>query len=212
MGKIVEYGGEGVKNLTVPERATITNMGAELGATTSIFPSDEVTHAFLKAQGREEDYMPLAADADAVYDEVIEIDLSALEPLAACPHSPDNVKPVRSLAMTKVDQVCIGSCTNSSYADLMTRGRDPEGQNGISRSEPCHRAGLPSQVLAMLSAERRADRPAGRGRAHSGMRLRPLHRHGPKPQLRRAFPCARSTATSRAAAARADAERLPGKP
>ena len=91
VGKIVEYGGEGVKNLTVPQRATITNMGAELGATTSIFPSDEVTHAFLKAQGREEDYMPLAADADAVYDEVIEIDLSALEPLAACPHSPDEV-------------------------------------------------------------------------------------------------------------------------
>ncbi len=94
-------------------------MGAELGATTSIFPSDEVTRAFLKAQGREEDYIPLCADADAVYDEVIDIDLSALAPLAACPHSPDNVRTVRSLSMTKVDQVCIGSCTNSSYTDLM---------------------------------------------------------------------------------------------
>ncbi len=119
VGKIVEYGGEGVQTLTVPQRATITNMGAELGATTSIFPSDEVTHAFLKAQGREEDYLPLCADEDAVYDEVIDIDLSALVPLAACPHSPDNVHTVRSLSMTKVDQVCIGSCTNSSYTDLM---------------------------------------------------------------------------------------------
>lgn len=119
VGKIIEYGGEGVKSLTVPERATITNMGAELGATTSIFPSDEVTLAFLKAQGREADYIPLAADEDAVYDEVIEIDLSKLEPLAACPHSPDNVKSVTEIGPIKIDQVCIGSCTNSSYLDLM---------------------------------------------------------------------------------------------
>jgi aconitate hydratase len=119
VGKIVEYGGEGVKTLTVPERATITNMGAELGATTSIFPSDEITRTFLKAQGREEDYTELSADADAVYDEVIEINLSELEPLAACPHSPDNVKPIKELEGKKIDQVCIGSCTNSSYLDMM---------------------------------------------------------------------------------------------
>lgn len=119
VGKIVEYGGEGVATLTVPERATITNMGAELGATTSVFPSDETTRKFLKAQGREEDYTELKADDDAVYDEVIEINLSELEPLAACPHSPDNVKPIKELEGKKIDQVCIGSCTNSSYLDLM---------------------------------------------------------------------------------------------
>lgn len=119
VGKIVEYGGEGVRSLTVPERATITNMGAELGATTSIFPSDEVTRAFLKAQGREEDWMELAPDKDAVYDEVIEIDLSSLKPMAACPHSPDNIKTIEEIGPQKVDQVCIGSCTNSSYLDLM---------------------------------------------------------------------------------------------
>ncbi len=119
VGKIVEYGGQGVKSLSVPERATITNMGAELGATTSIFPSDEITREFLIKQGREEDYVELSPDADAVYDEVIDIDLSSLRPLAACPHSPDNVKPVSELAGKKIDQVCIGSCTNSSYLDLM---------------------------------------------------------------------------------------------
>ena len=120
VGKIVEYGGEGVKTLSVPERATITNMGAELGATTSIFPSDELTRQFLKAQGREEDWVELTPDEDAVYDEVIDIDLSTLKPMAACPHSPDNIKTIESLAGQKVDQVCIGSCTNSSYRDLMT--------------------------------------------------------------------------------------------
>lgn len=119
VGKIIEYGGEGVKTLTVPERATITNMGAELGATTSIFPSDEITREFLKAQGREEDYTELSSDPDAVYDEVIDIDLSALKSMAACPHSPDNVKTIEELAGGKIDQVCIGSCTNSSYLDLM---------------------------------------------------------------------------------------------
>ena len=119
VGKIIEYGGEGVKTLTVPERATITNMGAELGATTSIFPSDEITREFLKAQGREEDYTELSSDPDAVYDEVIDIDLSALKPMAACPHRPDNVKTIEELAGGKIDQVCIGSCTNSSYLDLM---------------------------------------------------------------------------------------------
>lgn len=119
VGKIIEYGGEGIRTLTVPERATITNMGTELGATTSIFPSDDITRAFLKAQGREADWTPLSSDEDAVYDEIIEIDLSKLEPLAACPHSPDAVKPVSALSEIKVDQVCIGSCTNSSYLDLM---------------------------------------------------------------------------------------------
>ncbi len=119
VGKIVEYGGEGVKTLTVPERATITNMGAELGATTSIFPSDEITKSFMAAQGREEDWSELSPDADAVYDEVIDIDLSKLVPMAACPHSPDNVKTIEEIGPQKIDQVCIGSCTNSSYLDLM---------------------------------------------------------------------------------------------
>lgn len=119
VGKIVEYGGEGVKTLSVPERATITNMGAELGATTSVFPSDEITRAFLKAQGREEDWIELKADDDAHYDEVIEIDLNTLEPLAAMPHSPDNVKKVTEIGSIQVNQVCIGSCTNSSLSDMM---------------------------------------------------------------------------------------------
>jgi aconitate hydratase len=119
VGKVIEYFGEGVKMLSVPERATITNMGAELGATTSIFPSDDVTRAFLAAQGREDAFTPLAADADAVYDETITIDLSAVEPAAAMPHSPDNVKTICEIGPIKVDQVCIGSCTNSSYLDLM---------------------------------------------------------------------------------------------
>ncbi len=119
VGKIIEYTGEGVKTLSVPERATITNMGAELGATTSIFPSDETTREFLKAQAREEDYTPLCADSDAVYDEVVEINLSELVPLAACPHSPDNVKSVAEIGEMKIDQVCIGSCTNSSLLDML---------------------------------------------------------------------------------------------
>ena len=119
VGKVIEYCGEGVKTLSVPERATITNMGAELGATTSIFPSDEVTKAFLKAQKREEVWVPLAADPDAVYDEELKINLSELVPLAACPHSPDNVKSVDEIGNMKIDQVCIGSCTNSSLLDMM---------------------------------------------------------------------------------------------
>jgi len=118
VGRIVEYYGPGVATLTVPQRATITNMGAELGATSSVFPSDEATRAFLAAQGRADAYRPLAADADAVYDETIEIDLSALEPLAAAPHSPDAIRPVHELGDVAVQQVCVGSCTNSSYHDL----------------------------------------------------------------------------------------------
>ncbi|WP_457790069.1 aconitate hydratase [Anaeromassilibacillus sp. SJQ-5] len=119
VGKIIEYGGEGVKTLSVPERATITNMGAELGASTSVFPSDDVTRAFMKAQGREQDWVELSADADAVYDEVVDIDLSSLRPLAACPHSPDNVKAVEDLGPLPVNQCCIGSCTNSSLMDML---------------------------------------------------------------------------------------------
>ena len=128
VGKIIEYAGEGVKSLTVPERATITNMGAELGATTSIFPSDEVTREFLKAQGREEDWAALSSDEDAVYDEEYAIDLSSLRPAAAMPHSPDNVKAVEDIGKIKIDQVCIGSCTNSSYLDLMRVARILKGK------------------------------------------------------------------------------------
>ena len=150
VGKVMEYTGEGVKTLTVPERATITNMGAELGATTSIFPCDEMTREFLKAQGREKDYRPLAADGDAVYDEEIIVDLSALRPLAACPHSPDAVKPVSEIGKIKVHQVCIGSCTNSSYSDMMKvaailKGRKVHPETSLTIS-PGSR-----QVLAMLS-------------------------------------------------------------
>ena len=119
VGKIIEYSGEGVKTLSVPERATITNMGAELGATTSVFPSDEITKSFLKAQGREEDWSELKPDPDAKYDEIIDIDLSALEPMAAMPHMPDNVKKVSEIGNIEISQVCIGSCTNSSLLDLL---------------------------------------------------------------------------------------------
>ena len=119
VGAIIEWGGPGIAALSVPERATITNMGTELGATTSIFPSDDVTRAFLAAEGREADFIPLASDPDAQYDRVIDIDLNTLQPMIACPHSPDNVVPVETLAGTKVDQVCIGSCTNSSLFDML---------------------------------------------------------------------------------------------
>jgi aconitate hydratase len=119
VGCVFEYGGDGVKTLSVPDRATITNMGAECGVTTSIFPSDEITKQFLKAQGREKDWIELRADADAKYDRIVEINLSDLEPLAATPHSPGNIKKVREIEGLDVDQVCLGSCTNSSYTDLM---------------------------------------------------------------------------------------------
>ena len=119
VGKVIEYTGEGVKTLSVPERATITNMGAELGATTSIFPSDEITREFLKAQKREDVWVPMCADEDAVYDEEITINLSDLKPAAACPHSPDNIKSIEEIGPMKIDQVCIGSCTNSSLLDML---------------------------------------------------------------------------------------------
>lgn len=149
-GKIVEYGGEGIKTLTVPERATITNMGAELGATSSIFPSDELTRTFLKAQNREEDFVELASDPDAVYDQFIEIDLETLTPLVACPHSPDNVKTVEETGRINVSQVCIGSCTNSSYLDLMKVAHILKGKTvhpGVSLAI----APGSKQVLSMLA-------------------------------------------------------------
>ena len=150
VGAIVEWGGPGIETLSVPERGTITNMGTELGATTSIFPSDEITHQFLIAQGRGEDYVPLASDPDAEYDRIIDIDLSALKPLIACPHSPDNVVEVSSLKDVKVDQVCIGSCTNSSLMDLlkvaaMLKGKTIDSSVSLSVS-PGSR-----QVLTMLA-------------------------------------------------------------
>ena len=150
VGSIIEWGGPGVATLSVPERATITNMGTEVGATTSIFPSDEITRAFLAAQGREGDYVPLSSDADAVYDTVIDIDLSALEPLIACPHSPDNVVTVSSIAGTKVDQVCIGSCTNSSLMDLLKVAALLKGRT-IAPSVSVSVSPGSKQVLTMLS-------------------------------------------------------------
>ena len=150
VGAIIEWGGEGVSTLSVPERATITNMGAELGATTSIFPSDEVTRAFLEAQGRGADYLPLSSDPDAQYDKIIDIDLSALEPLIACPHSPDNVVPVREIAGTKVDQVCIGSCTNSSLLDMLKVAAILKGKQ-ISPEVSLSISPGSKQVLRMLS-------------------------------------------------------------
>jgi len=150
VGYIVEWGGEGVKTLSVPERATITNMGTELGATTSIFPSDETTREFLKAEGREEDYIPLCSDPDAEYDKVIDIDLSTLEPLIACPHMPDNVVKVSEIAGTKVDQVCIGSCTNSSLMDMLKVAKMLKGKT-IDPSVSLSISPGSKQVLAMLA-------------------------------------------------------------
>lgn len=150
VGKIIEYGGDGVKTLSVPERATITNMGAELGATTSIFPSDEITLSFLKAQGRENDWTEILPDADAVYDEVIDIDLCLLEPLAACPHMPDNVKSTEEIGKIKVDQVAIGSCTNSSYVDMMKVASILKGKTICPTVSLCIAPGS-KQVLNMLA-------------------------------------------------------------
>ena len=150
VGAIIEWGGEGVATLSVPERATITNMGTELGATTSIFPSDEVTRAFLKAEGREEDYVALCSDEDAVYDRVIDINLSELKPLIACPHMPDNVVTVESLKGTKVDQVCIGSCTNSSLLDMLKVAALLKGRT-ISPDVSLSISPGSKQVLSMLS-------------------------------------------------------------
>lgn len=152
VGYILEWGGNGIRNLTVPERATITNMGAELGATSSLFPSDEQTYAFLKAQGREQDFSPYSAETNAVYDEVLDIDLSELEPLIACPHSPDNVKTVKEMSGKPVTQVCIGSCTNSSLADLKKVARILKGKH-ISPDVELSVSPGSKQVLSMLSAD-----------------------------------------------------------
>lgn len=150
VGAIIEWGGEGIKYLSVPERATITNMGTELGATTSIFPSDEVTKKFLEAEGRGEDYVELSSDADAVYDKVIDIDLDELKPLIACPHSPDNIVTVESLKGTKVDQVCIGSCTNSSLFDMLKVAALLKGKT-ISPNVSLSISPGSKQVLSMLA-------------------------------------------------------------
>ena len=152
VGAVIEWGGPGIATLSVPERATITNMGTELGATTSIFPADEVTKTFLAAQGREKDYTPIDADPDAKYDRIIEIDLSALKPLIACPHSPDNVVPVESLKGTRVDQICIGSCTNSSLLDLRKVAAILKGKT-IAPNVSLSISPGSRQVLTMLSQE-----------------------------------------------------------
>ena len=189
VGKIVEYAGEGVKSLTVPERATITNMGAELGATTSIFPSDEITRSFLKAQGREEDWVELSSDPDAVYDEEISIDLSELVPLAACPHSPDNVKTVDEIGAIKVDQVCIGSCTNSSYLDLMRVASILKGKT-VHPDVSLAIAPGSKQVYNMLAQNGALADLIAAGAAPASAWA--------SPRTPRAAPCAPSTATSRA--------------
>ena len=150
VGKVIEYAGEGIKSLTVPERATITNMGAELGATTSIFPSDEVTLEFLKAQGREQDWIELLPDADAEYDEHIVIDLATVEPMAAKPHSPDNVEKISTIGKIKVDQVAIGSCTNSSYMDMMKAAAILKGKT-VNPNVSLVIAPGSKQVLTMLA-------------------------------------------------------------
>lgn len=152
VNRIFEYGGEGIKALSVPERATITNMGAELGATTSIFPSDEVTREFMKSQGREDQWIPLAADADAVYDEIVTINLDELEPLIAQPHSPDNVVAVKAIAGKKLDQIAIGSCTNSSYDDLIKVAKILDGKK-VHPDVSLVIAPGSRQVLGMLADE-----------------------------------------------------------
>lgn len=152
VGKIIEYCGDGVKTLSIPERATITNMGAELGATTSIFPSDEVTYEFMRKQHRETDYIELKADEDATYDEEYTIDLSSLEPLMALPHMPDHVVTVRSMIGTPIQQVCIGSCTNSSYLDIATVSNILKGHiihPNVSATLSCGS----KQVLCMLGEQ-----------------------------------------------------------
>lgn len=152
-------------------------MGAELGATTSIFPSDEITKAFLKAQGRKEDWCELQPDSDAVYDEVIDIDLSSLKPMAACPHSPDNIKTIEEIGPQKVDQVCIGSCTNSSYLDLMRVAAILKGK-AVHEDVSLSIAPGSKQVYNMLALKRRTRRFDCRRRKDSGMCVRPVHRHG----------------------------------
>ena len=213
VGKIIEYGGEGVKTLSVPERATITNMGAELGATTSVFPSDEVTRSFLKAQGREQDWIELLPDADAQYDEVIEIDLSSLAPMAAMPHSPDNVKSVTEIGPIKVDQVSIGSCTNSSLLDMLKVAAILKGKT-VHPDVSLSIAPGSKQVLNMLAQNGALADMIAAGAAFSNLPAAPASGWG-SPPIPKAFPCAPSTATLRAVPARrtrasiSSARRLP---
>ncbi len=201
VGAIIEWGGPGIAALSVPERATITNMGTELGATTSIFPSDAVTRAFLAAEGRAADFTPLQSDPDAHYDRVIDIDLDKLQPMIACPHSPDNVVPVASLAGTKVDQVCIGSCTNSSLFDMLGRGAAARQDRRPGR-EPVHLAGIEAGADHARRLRRAHGHPRQR-RAPAGVRLRARASAWASRRIPAACSCARSTATSTAAAARA---------
>ena len=177
VGKIVEYTGEGVKTLSVTDRATITNMGAELGATTSVFPSDENTKAFMESQGRGDDFVPLAPDTDAVYDEVLEVNLSELEPLAAKPHSPDNVDSVKNIGPIKIDQVAIGSCTNSSYTDLMKVAAILKGRK-VSENVSLVISPGSSRILGKVSFQRRSGGHDQRRRENYRECLRSVHRYG----------------------------------
>ena len=181
VGKIIEYGGEGVKTLSVPERATITNMGAELGATTSVFPSDEITKSFLKAQGREEDWSELKPDPDAKYDEIIDIDLSALEPMAAMPHMPDNVKKVSEIGNIEISQVCIGSCTNSSLLDLLKVAAILKGKKVAPNVSLTISPGS-MQVLNMLSLDGALSDILGAGARLLGCACGPCIGMGQSPQ------------------------------
>ena len=183
VGKIIEYGGEGVSTLTVPERATITNMGAELGATTSVFPSDEITRAFLRAQGREADWVELKPDEDAHYDEILTIDLSGLCPMAAAPHMPDNVKTIDELKGQKIDQVLIGSCTNSSYLDLMRVAH-------ILKGKTVH----PDVSLGIAPGSRQVYNMLAANGALWNVPAAPASAWVSRP-IQRAFRCAPSTAT-----------------
>ncbi len=177
VGKIVEYTGEGVKTLSVTDRATITNMGAELGATTSVFPSDENTKAFMESQGRGDDFVPLAPDTDAVYDEVLEVNLSELEPLAAKPHSPDNVDSVKNIGPIKIDQVAIGSCTNSSYTDLMKVAAILKGRK-VSENVSLVISPVSGQDSGKVSFQRRSGGHDQRRRKNYRECLRSVHRYG----------------------------------
>ncbi len=187
VGAIIEWGGEGIKSLSVPERATITNMGAELGATTSIFPSDEVTREFLRAEGREADFTPLASDEDAVYDKIVNINLSELKPMIACPHSPDNVVAVETLKGTKVDQVCIGSCTNSSLYDMLKVAALLKGKTISPGCEPFGFAGLKAGACDAGRLRCLGGYPVKRGES-AGMRLWTVYRNGLFPKFRRRIP------------------------
>ncbi len=187
VGVIMEYAGPGVKNLTVPERATITNMGAEMGVTTSIFPSDEETKKFLKAQGREADWVELKADDDAEYDNVVDLDLSTLEPLAAAPHSPGNIVKVSEMKDIKVDQVMLGSCTNSSYKEIATAAKIMKGKK-VHPDVSFGVAPGSRQVLQMAARDGYIGDLLDSGARLLGGNMRILHRQQPKPKNHWRFP------------------------